>query len=164
VTSRLSSLTSSAADTETLGRSIAPLLEGGDVVLLVGGLGAGKTTFVRGLAGGLGYRGQVTSPTFTLCHGYEGRLRLVHADLWRLERAGEVADLALEEELDGGSVLVAEWGEAADELFGGEALVVHFGPGATESERAVDVEARGKSWRERSEQLGGVLAQERHRA
>jgi tRNA threonylcarbamoyladenosine biosynthesis protein TsaE len=153
VTAKLSVLSPSAAATEALGRALAPLLEAGDVLLLVGGLGAGKTTFVRGLAAGLGCPGEVTSPTFTLCHGYEGRLRLVHADLWRLEREGEVADLALEEELEDGSVLVAEWGEAAEGLFGSEALVVNFGPGGSESERLVDLEARGASWEERAGRL-----------
>ena len=161
MTATLSLLTASAFATETLGRSLAPLLLPGDVVLLVGGLGAGKTTFVRGLAGGLGYAGQVTSPTFTLCHGYEGRLRLVHADLWRLEREGELADLALDEELEDGSVLVAEWGEAAEELFGGDALVVRFDPGTSETERVVDLETRGASWSERAGLLGDLIAQKR---
>ncbi len=164
MTCRLSSLTTSAAGTEALGRSIAPLLEEGDVLLLVGGLGAGKTTFVRGLAGGLGYAGQVTSPTFTLCHTYAGRLRLVHADLWRLERAAEVADLALEEELEEGSVLVVEWGEAADDLFGAEALVLAFEPGGRESDRLVGLEARGPSWMDRAGPLRDLLEAERHPA
>jgi len=162
VTTRSSSLTASAAATEALGRSIAPLLEGRDVLLLVGGLGAGKTTFVRGLAGGLGYAGQVTSPTFTLCHTYDGRLALVHVDLWRLERAAEVADLALEEELEEGSVLVVEWGEAADDLFGAEALVVNFEPGRTDTERLVGLEARGTAWAARAGRLRDVLEADRH--
>jgi tRNA threonylcarbamoyladenosine biosynthesis protein TsaE len=161
VSARLSSLCASADATEALGRSLATLLEAGDVLLLVGGLGAGKTTFVRGLAAGLGYTGQVTSPTFTLCHAYDGRLRLVHADLWRLEREAEVADLALEEELEAGGVLVAEWGEAAETLFGAGALVVTFGPGRTDSERVVDLEPKGRSWGARNKRLRNVLEESR---
>ena len=134
------------------------------MLLLVGGLGAGKTTFVRGLAGGLGYAGHVTSPTFTLCHTYDGRLALVHADLWRLERSAEVADLALEEELEEGGVLVVEWGEAADDLFGAEALVVNFEPGGTDSERLVGLEARGSSWGARAGRLRDVLEADRRPA
>jgi tRNA threonylcarbamoyladenosine biosynthesis protein TsaE len=164
VSCRLSSRTTSAADTEAFGRSIAPVLESGDVLLLVGGLGAGKTTFVRGLADGLGYTGQVTSPTFTLCHTYAGRLLLVHADLWRLERAAEVADLALEEDLESGSVLVVEWGEAADDLFGTEALVVSIEPGSSETDRVVALEARGPSWAARADRLADLLEADRHLA
>jgi tRNA threonylcarbamoyladenosine biosynthesis protein TsaE len=163
VITELSALSTSATSTETLGRLLAPLLAAGDVLLLVGGLGAGKTTFVRGLAAGLGCDGHVTSPTFTLCHRYEGRLPLVHADLWRLERSSEVGDLGLEEELDDGSVVVVEWGEAADELFGKDALVVSFGHGSADSERIVGFEARGPAWADRAGRLLAVVENERQR-
>lgn len=112
--------------TRAVAARVAGLLEPGDVLLLVGGLGAGKTTFVQGLAAGLGAEDDVTSPTFTLSHSYSGRLRLVHADLWRLGTRSELLDLSLEEDLEDGAVLVAEWGEAAEAVFGEEALVVSF--------------------------------------
>lgn len=126
--------------TRSLGCRLAQVLEEGDVVLLVGGLGTGKTTFVKGLAEGLGCAEEVTSPTFTICHTYSGRLDVVHADLWRLERVNEIRDLALEEALEGGAVLVAEWGEAAEPMFGAEALVVRFSEGDSEDSREVEID------------------------
>ena len=141
--------THSEQQTRSAGARLAAELEPGDVVLLVGGLGAGKTTFVQGLAGGLGYTGEVTSPTFTLVQTYRGRLDVMHADLWRLERLQELIDLALDEGLESGGVLVAEWGEGALELFGADALVVHFGPGRTEADRELTFEALGPSFARR---------------
>lgn len=156
----------SAAETRALGAHLASVLEAGDVVLLVGGLGAGKTTFVQGVASGLGVTADVTSPTFTLCQIYPGRLTVLHADLWRLERLQEVIDLALDEGLESGGVLLAEWGEGAAELFGDEALVVRFELGeAGESGEAEDVreisfEPHGARWERRVVALVGVAAGE----
>lgn len=136
---------------------MAELLVPGDVVLLVGGLGAGKTTLVRGLALGLGFTGEVTSPTFTLCHTYAGRLDLVHADLWRLERMSDILDLALEEELERGAVLVAEWGEAAAPLFGQEALEIRLEAGEDEAHREIAFEPNGP-WRGRDSALAAAVS------
>ena len=144
--------------TAAIGRAVATLVHPGDVVLLVGALGAGKTTFVQGLAGGLGYEGDVTSPTFTLRHTYGGRLDLVHADLWRLERRDEVLDLGLEEDLENGAVVVAEWGEGAEPIFGEDALVVHLWPGSSEEEREIGLETRGR-WQERAGALAALLGE-----
>ena len=101
-------LTHSEEETLAVARGFAAELKAGDVVLLSGNLGAGKTTFVRGLAGGLGIDpDEVSSPTFTLVHEYRGgRLMLYHADLYRLEK-GASDDLGLEEMGDG--VLAIEW-------------------------------------------------------
>jgi tRNA threonylcarbamoyladenosine biosynthesis protein TsaE len=150
-------VTSSEAGTRALGRRLADVLTGGDVVLLVGGLGAGKTTLVKGLAEGLGYAGEVTSPTFTLCHTYAGRVDLVHVDMWRLARVNEILDLALEEELDGGAILVAEWGEAAQPIFGEEALEVRFGEGETTEQRQVTF-APTAAWSPRLDALAAAVA------
>jgi tRNA threonylcarbamoyladenosine biosynthesis protein TsaE len=98
----------SEADTEDLGAALGRELRDGGVVLIEGPLGAGKTAFVRGLARGLGAEADsVSSPTFTLVQEYGGRLRLQHADLYRLTPA-EAADLALDEMVDQG-VLAVEW-------------------------------------------------------
>jgi tRNA threonylcarbamoyladenosine biosynthesis protein TsaE len=153
----ISARTGGPAGTEALGEALAGLLRPGDVVLLIGGLGSGKTTFVKGVARGLGYGGDVTSPTFTLCHHYAGRLDLVHVDLWRLEHRSEILDLALDEELDNGAVVVAEWGEGALPLFGERALVVSFEP-AGEEERDIAVEAQG-AWNERVPALAAALSE-----
>ena len=105
-----SALTRSEEDTVALARTLASSLEAGDVLLLSGSLGAGKTTFVRGLAEGLGIDpDDVSSPTFTLVHEYHGgRLELYHADLYRLDRAA-TADLGLEEMGVHDGVLAIEW-------------------------------------------------------
>ena len=97
-------------DTVRAGRNFAAEIGAGDVVLLSGGLGAGKTAFVRGLAEGLGVDPhEVSSPTFTLIHEYRGgRLRLYHVDLYRLQRAA-TEDLGLEELGVADGVLVIEW-------------------------------------------------------
>ena len=102
--------TASEEETAGVARALAPALSAGDVLLLSGNLGAGKTAFVRGLAEGLGIAaGEVSSPTFTLVHEYRGgRLTLYHADLYRLDRAA-TADLGLEEMGVADGVLAIEW-------------------------------------------------------
>ena len=96
--------------TFTTARNVGAGLQRGDVLALVGELGAGKTQFVKGLAAGLDYAGEVTSPTFTLIHEYlGGRLPLYHFDFYRLEREDEALRLDLESYLEGDGVCVIEW-------------------------------------------------------
>jgi tRNA threonylcarbamoyladenosine biosynthesis protein TsaE len=104
--------TSNEMDTAAVGRQLAATLSAGDVVLLYGDLGAGKTAFVKGLAEGLGVaRDEVSSPTFTLVQEYRGgRLPLFHVDLYRLDDPREFDDLGLDEIAEGG-VLAIEWAE-----------------------------------------------------
>ena len=103
-------ITSSEEETAAIARELAASLRAGDVLLLSGNLGAGKTAFVRGLAEGLGIEpGEVSSPTFTLVHEYRGgRLTLYHVDLYRLDRAA-TEDLGLEEMGVADGVLAIEW-------------------------------------------------------
>jgi tRNA threonylcarbamoyladenosine biosynthesis protein TsaE len=104
-------ITASEEETEAAGERLGRTLGAGDVVLLYGDLGAGKTAFVRGLAAGLGAnREDVSSPTFTLVQEYRGRLTLFHVDLYRLEER-EVDDLGLEELVLGDGVVAIEWAE-----------------------------------------------------
>jgi len=101
----------SSEDTERFGAGLAASLRAGDVLALEGDIGAGKTTLVRGIARGLGFTGEVTSPTFPIVQSYEGegiRLPLWHVDLYRVETMSEIAELGLEEALDE-AVLVIEW-------------------------------------------------------
>lgn len=106
----LSATTNSPAETEEAGRRLGERLRAGDVVLLTGELGAGKTTFVRGVAQGTASSAPVASPTFQLVRIYPGRVQLAHIDLYRIENPGELADLGLEELADQGAVVV-EWGD-----------------------------------------------------
>ena len=104
----------SANDTLRLGRSIGRHLRGGDVVALYGDLGTGKTTFVRGMAAGIGAkRRAVTSPTFVLIHEYRGRLMMAHADLYRLESAEDVRHLGVEDYFNERTAVAVEWAERA---------------------------------------------------
>jgi tRNA threonylcarbamoyladenosine biosynthesis protein TsaE len=104
-------ITSSEEETSAAGERLGETLRGGDVVLLHGDLGAGKTAFVRGLARGLGADpSEVSSPTFTLIQEYRGRVTLFHVDLYRLEER-EVDDLGLEELVLGDGVVAIEWAE-----------------------------------------------------
>jgi tRNA threonylcarbamoyl adenosine modification protein YjeE len=112
--------------TEALGAAVGGHLEPGDVILLTGELGAGKTTFTRGLVRRLGGGDEVTSPTFTLCHEYDTTPPVAHVDCWRLDEISEIVDLGLDELLDNGSCVVAEWGERAVSVIGSDAIVVAF--------------------------------------
>jgi tRNA threonylcarbamoyladenosine biosynthesis protein TsaE len=115
-------------ETLRLAQSIARCLTSGDLVILTGELGAGKTFLVRGIcrALGLSERIRVTSPTFTLVHEFETRLPLLHADLYRLERASDVRQLGLVFRRDEGWALLVEWGEPFVAELGGDALIVTF--------------------------------------
>ena len=117
-------LTRSEQETEALARELAGTLQAGDVVLLSGDLGAGKTTFVRGLAQGLGIDpADVSSPTFTLLHEYRGgRLTLYHADLYRLDQTA-TDDLGLEETGVRDGVLAIEWPDRLSHELAGAKLV-----------------------------------------
>ncbi len=104
------------ADTEALGRRLAEVLSPGTVLAYRGGLGMGKTAFTRGLAAGLGYKGRVTSPTFTIVNEYEGgRLPLFHFDMYRLADADALFDIGWEDYLDRGGVCAVEWSEQVDD-------------------------------------------------
>jgi len=103
-------VTESPEETEAAAARLGARVGRGDLLLLVGELGAGKTTFVRGLARGMGVGGQVTSPTFQLVRVYPGSVPLAHVDLYRLGPGAELADLDLDGLLDAGAVAV-EWGD-----------------------------------------------------
>lgn len=105
------------AEMEALGAELAAGLEAGAVLALVGGLGAGKTRFVKGLAKGLGFSGEVTSPTFALVHEYRGgRLPLFHFDLYRLKDEQELLGIGWDEFFDEPGIVVAEWADLFPDL------------------------------------------------
>ncbi len=119
-------LLESAAATERLGAAMALSLRVGDVVALFGELGAGKTTLTRGLLRGLGFEGDVASPTFPIVQPYEELdLPLWHVDLYRIEEPGEIEELALDEAL-ADAALVIEWPERLGQALWADALRLHL--------------------------------------
>ena len=113
------------ADTRAVGRRLASLLRAGDIVLLAGDLGAGKTVFASGIAEGLGVEGQVVSPSFVLVRRYSGLMSMIHADLYRVGSSGEIEDLDLAyDALEG--VLVVEWGDVSEQSFGDDLLMIRI--------------------------------------
>ncbi len=127
---------SSLADTHAIAGAIAALSRPGDVLVLSGDMGAGKTAFAQGFGRALGVAEPITSPTFTLVHSYEcGKLTLHHADLYRLERTTEIADLALNELAEFNGIVLVEWGDVAENGFG-DHLVVFLEQEFGDAERA----------------------------
>jgi tRNA threonylcarbamoyladenosine biosynthesis protein TsaE len=149
--------TGTADDTRALGEALAPLLRVHDVLVLTGELGAGKTTFVRGIAAGLGAEEHVASPTFTLVREYvTGRIPIAHVDVYRLDRVQDVVDLALDELEDGACVLIVEWGDAVEELLPDDRLRVELttvDSAGRDETRSVVFHAAGPSWFERADDL-----------
>lgn len=115
-------------DTRKLAQRLAPLLSAGDLLVLAGPLGSGKTFFTRALCRALGLERseRVASPTFTLVHEYETSPPIAHADLYRLKDAAEVSKLGLDAQRDDGRLLVVEWGEPYVALLGGDALILEL--------------------------------------
>lgn len=142
----ISLLCPTEADTRAVGRRLASLLRPGDVVLLAGDLGAGKTVFAGGIGEGLGVDDQVISPSYILARRYEGLLPMVHADIYRLGSSAEIDDLELMGDAADG-VLVVEWGHAAEQSFGEDHLLIRFEV-ADDGSRRVVLEPHG-SWEAR---------------
>ena len=106
----------SAEETRNLGKKLSAHLKAGDVVLLQGDLGAGKSEFARGVARGLGITGAVPSPSFTILNAYdEGSTPLYHFDWYRIEEAQEIYDMGMDEQLGGDGIALIEWSERARE-------------------------------------------------
>lgn len=149
--------TSSAGETHAAAAAIASACRPGDLILLAGDLGAGKTTFVQGFAAALGVTDPVTSPTFTLLHSYDGRDgRVLHADVYRMDALQEVLDLGLHEALDEGDIALVEWGDAASAALPTERLEIALSFGAADDERRFEVRGVGPGWADRAEALARV--------
>jgi tRNA threonylcarbamoyladenosine biosynthesis protein TsaE len=152
---RLSS--GSPAETAGVGRLIGGLAQPGDIVLLVGPLGAGKTCLVQGIAAGLGISDITPSPTFMISREYSGRLKLYHIDLYRLEFR-EISELGLDEYLFGGGLSAVEWAEKDPELFCGDHLLIEISySDEDESHRVIELKARGQRYTGLLSEMGKKL-------
>lgn len=156
--------TSSADQTKALAASLAELARPGDLILLAGDLGAGKTAFTQGYGAALGVDDLITSPTFTLVNTYEGRLELNHLDVYRLEAMGEVLDLGVPEMLDDGGVTVIEWGDAVAPALPADYLEIRFTfiktdpTGATDDVRILELVPVGPRWSARIRAVAAAVA------
>jgi tRNA threonylcarbamoyladenosine biosynthesis protein TsaE len=150
--------TASVVDTRALAAEVAALIGPGDVVVLGGDLGAGKTAFTQGLGVALGVTEQIVSPTFTIERVYEGRVTLHHLDVYRLDNLHEALDLGLDEALDDGEVAVVEWGEAISGVLGRDYLLVRLAMGAGDDDRTVSFLAHGPRWTARVDALRSAVA------
>jgi len=137
--------TNSQYETRDLGRFLAPLMEPGDVILLKGDLGAGKTTFAGGMGEGLGIKDPIISPTFNIMKCYfNGRLPLYHIDAYRLE--GQNIEIGLEEYIEGDGVCLIEWPVFIEPLLPDNPLSIDF-RNAGGDKRSITVSGEGPRWR-----------------
>jgi len=150
--------TTSADQTKALAAALAELARPGDLLLLAGDLGAGKTAFTQGYGAALGVDDLITSPTFTLVNSYEGRLELNHIDVYRLEALAEVADLGLPEMLDDGGVTVIEWGDAVSPALPADYLEIRFTFGDDDDERTLELVPVGSRWTARTRAVAAAVA------
>ena len=154
----------SLASTHAIAAAIAKLARAGDLIVLAGEMGAGKTAFAQGFGRALGITEAITSPTFTLVHSYPvpgSKLTLHHADLYRLDRTADVDDLALHELAEFDGIVLVEWGDVAAATLG-DHLEVHlrFDDGlddelddAVDGPRLVELHATGPGWAGRWDRL-----------
>ena len=130
----------SPAETEAIGERLAGALQGNEVLALYGGMGMGKTAFVRGLARGLGVRGEVSSPTFALVHEYQGRVPLYHFDMYRVGGWDDLYSTGFFDYLDCGAVLVIEWSENIEAALPDGVIRITLEKGDREQERTLTIE------------------------
>ncbi len=157
-------ITADVDGTRLVATALARLCVPGDIVLLAGDLGAGKTAFAQGFGRGLGVCETITSPTFALVRQYRtgtGTVRtLFHADVYRLEHLQEIVDLGLGELVEDGGVAVVEWGDVAEPILGAGSLTVTIVPGpsaegstndagANEDARSITIRPIGTAWDDR---------------
>ncbi len=151
--------TTSVEQTRALACALADLAVAGDLILLVGEMGTGKTAFAQGFGAGLGVTEQITSPTFTIVHEYTGRLSLHHLDAYRLEHLQEVADLGVAEMLDEPAVMLVEWGDAILPALPADYLEVRLEFAPDEDERRLALTSVGSKWFARWRALAEIIEQ-----
>lgn len=150
--------TTAPAQTQELAAALAALCGAGDLLLLVGDLGAGKTAFTQGFGRGLDVEDPITSPTFTLANEYQGRLLVHHLDVYRIEQLDEVRDLAIPELLDGQAVTLIEWGDQILPALPGEYLEVRLTYGDDDDDRTIELHCVGARWMARKRAVADAVA------
>ncbi len=156
MTTMIEVITTAPEETGALAVSLAEAAEAGDVLVLVGDLGAGKTAFSKAYGKALGVDEPMTSPTFTLAREYQGRLTLHHLDVYRLEMMAEVLDLDLPELLDSGGVVLIEWGDAIMPMLPRDFLEVRFTFGEGDDDRTITLTPIGPRWCARQDLLASL--------
>jgi tRNA threonylcarbamoyladenosine biosynthesis protein TsaE len=146
--------------TRDIAAALAGLCRSGDLLVLAGEMGAGKTAFAQGFGRGLGVTEPVTSPTFTLVHSYStGRVELHHVDVYRLERTAEVADLALAELLESNAMVLVEWGDVVAVALGDHLEVRLEWVDLTDTDhRRITIRPAGHGWATRWSQLHELVS------
>ena len=138
--------TKSPKDTIDVGKKIGKLLKEGDVIALVGNLGAGKTVIANGLCCGLGVKeGYITSPTYTIINQYDGKIPVYHIDLYRLKNSSELYNLGWDEYIYGHGTCIIEWADRAGEMLPEEYLTVNIEV-TGKNKRKITLQAKGESY------------------
>jgi tRNA threonylcarbamoyladenosine biosynthesis protein TsaE len=144
----------SVDETREVASALAELARPGDLLLLAGELGAGKTAFAQGFGRGLGIEARITSPTFTLANEHRGgRLMLHHLDVYRLDQISEMHDIGLPELLDEGGVTLIEWGDAIAPALPADFLEVRLTFGDDDDDRTIELHVVGPTWSARTRAL-----------
>ena len=133
-------VTNSPVETAQLGDRTASRLSGGEVLALFGPMGMGKTAFTRGVARGLGVRGEVSSPTFALVHEHAGKIPLYHFDMYRVTSWDDLYSTGFFDYLESDGVLVIEWSENIEGALPETAVRIVVSPGETEDQRIFEIE------------------------
>ncbi len=149
--------THSPEETQALGKSLGTLAQPGDIFLLVGQLGAGKTCLTQGIAYGLDIHDYTLSPTFVIMRELHGRLPLYHIDFYRLENINEISELGLDDYLYGRGVCVIEWAEKGADILPDDHLLIKI-QWVNDKERAFEISARGDRYQHLLEKLQPAIA------
>jgi tRNA threonylcarbamoyladenosine biosynthesis protein TsaE len=153
----LRTTTHGAAETHALGQRLGTLLRAGDVVVLDGELGTGKTVVAKGIAVALGVTDPVVSPTFTVVREYDAPTPLVHVDVYRLDRLQELHDLGFDDLVGEEAVTVVEWGDRVSAVLPSDRLRVLLEAGDGDDDRVVSIDAAGITWAERLDALTAAV-------